>query len=219
MISTIISNKFIFLKIICLLLLSCTSVFNKNVFYKKNIKWDIHKQNLLKLHNYQVRGSLIYSNDKNKIYSKFFFQRQFYPEKYQLFLMNPIGNVEIEFKFEDNFSFLNIKNKGVYVGDDVDYMLIKLIGISIPFNEFVLWLIGLPGSSIDFIFNENNLLKTMRFKKNNKQIEINYIKYNIIKIPYLPSVFELRQGNNFIKFKIDDWVLKKWFWHGHLLAN
>ncbi|CRK85656.1 Outer-membrane lipoprotein LolB [Candidatus Providencia siddallii] len=206
-------GKFInIFNIVCLLLTSCTN--SQNLFKKNSLlrdqKWQVHKQQLLCLRDYRIRGSIFFFIvEKIKFFTSFFFQKQVLPKKYQLLIIDPFGNRIIEIMFNHNFARLITKDGQIYTSDTIDNLIYKLTGIDIPFDEITLWLVGLPGHAINFSFNKNNLLKTINFKKNNKIWKINYISYNKKIFPVLPNHLEFYQGNILIKFKIYTWMLKR----------
>ncbi|AFP84855.1 lipoprotein insertase outer membrane protein LolB [secondary endosymbiont of Ctenarytaina eucalypti] len=199
---------FRFLPLASLLLASC-SVHIFSGSYKSHAlpDWRSHQKAVSRLTNYQIRGVFAYFSKGEKVCARFYWY-QISDDSYQVLLINPLGNTEMELSVKKGMAQL-VNNHGTrYVSSgDLEIMFQKLTGISIPFDNLRHWMLGLPGDALDFMLDSLGHLHQVNYRHNNQHWVVTYQGYHSNTPLVLPSHLELCQGENRIQFKIDSWSL------------
>ncbi len=170
-------------------------------------QWQSHQQAVKKITHYQTRGSFAYLSDKQKVYARFNWQ-QTAPDRYRLLLTNPLGSTEMQLDVQQSTVQL-VDNKGKrYVSNDAEKMISELTGMDIPLNNMRQWILGLPGDATDATLNDQSLLKQVKYSRDGQQWQVNWLSYDQKQDPAVPASLELKQGDQRIKLKMDNWTLK-----------
>lgn len=172
-----------------------------------SVQWREHQQAVQQLEQYQTRGAFAYLSDQQKIYARFFWQ-QYTPERYRLLLTNLLGSTELELNVQKSVVRLTDNQGKSYVGNDPDEMLHKLTGMTIPLQNLRQWILGLPGDASDFTLDDQYRLSKLTYQQGELTWTVNYQDYHTDGTPQLPSRLELQQGDQRIKLKMDNWMLK-----------
>ncbi len=159
------------------------------------------------LSQYQTRGSFAYLSDQKKVYARFFWQ-QYSPDRYRLLLTNPLGSTELDLNVQKNVVQLTDNQGKRYVSDNAEEMIRKLTGMAIPLDNLRQWMLGLPGEAGDFKLDDQYRLNSLTYQQGSQTWTVDYQDYNNSLKPQLPSRLELKQGDQRIKLKMDDWTLK-----------
>ncbi|MDT3250911.1 lipoprotein insertase outer membrane protein LolB [Serratia sp. root2] len=170
-------------------------------------QWRTHEQAVQQLGQYQTRGSFAYLSDQKKVYARFFWQ-QFSPERYRLLLTNPLGSTELDLNVQQNVVQLTDNQGKRYVSDNAEEMIRKLTGMAIPLDNLRQWMLGLPGEANDFTLDDQYRLSKLTYQQGGQTWTVDYQDYNSDLKPQLPSRLELKQGDQRIKLKMDNWTLK-----------
>lgn len=170
-------------------------------------QWYIHRQVIMQLNQYQAHGSFTYLSNKKIVYARFFLQ-QYSSEHYQLLLLNPLGGIELILDVQSHIVKLTDSQGKRYYSDKSEEIINKLIGMQIPLNNMRQWMLGLPGSSNEFILDDKFHIKKIIYQKDNLIWVVNYQNYISMTVPSLPSQISIKQGDQCIKLKINAWVIK-----------
>ncbi|CAI1505682.1 lipoprotein insertase outer membrane protein LolB [Serratia ficaria] len=170
-------------------------------------QWRAHEQAVQQLSQYQTRGSFAYLSDQKKVYARFFWQ-QFSPERYRLLLTNPLGSTELDLNVQQNVVQLTDNQGKRYVSDNAEEMIRKLTGMAIPLDNLRQWMLGLPGEADDFALDDQYRLNKLTYRQGGQTWTVDYQDYHGDIKPQLPSRLELKQGDQRIKLKMDNWTLK-----------
>ncbi|MGP1944772.1 MAG: lipoprotein insertase outer membrane protein LolB [Arsenophonus sp. ET-KM2-MAG3] len=201
--------KFILLFVI--FLTACK--FNQQLTTKKNNLisnqlWINHQQQLIKLKKFETRGSFVYIDVNNKIYTNFFWQ-QYAISNYCLLFTNPLGRTELKLNITPHTIKIVDREGKKYVNNHPTQLIYQLTGMKIPIENLSYWLIGLPINVTSFTLDKRGLLKTIEYRKNGKNWHLNYFSYYQFSQPKLPSYIELTQDKQRIILKMHSWILKK----------
>ncbi len=170
-------------------------------------QWQQHQQQVRGLSQYQTRGAFAYLSDEQKVYARFFWQ-QTGQDRYRLLLTNPLGSTEMELNAQPGAVQL-VDNKGQrYTATDAEEMIAKLTGMPIPINSLRQWILGLPGDATDYKLDNQYRLSEVNYTQNGKTWHVVYGGYDSKTQPALPSNLELTQGDQRIKLKMDNWIVK-----------
>ncbi|SNC58792.1 lipoprotein insertase outer membrane protein LolB [Sodalis endosymbiont of Henestaris halophilus] len=165
-----------------------------------------HQQLLSRLTRYQTRGSFAYRSQELKIFANFNWQ-QTSVNHYRLILTNPFGSIEMVLNVTSNVVQIVNKRGFLYISDDPEVIIQKLIGIYIPLNSLRHWMIGLPGDATDFTLDSRGYLHQLRYSHNGQHWTVTYQSYHEDSVPALPSTMELIQGDKLIKLNMHSWNL------------
>ena len=170
-------------------------------------QWRQHQQEVRALHQYQTRGAFAYISEQQKVYARFFWQ-QTGQDNYRLLLTNPLGSTEPELKAHPGNVEL-VDNKGKhYTADDAEEMIGKLTGMPIPLNSLRQWILGLPGDATDYKLDTQYRLSEVNYSQNGKRWKVAYSAYDSKTQPAMPANMELSDGDQRIKLKMDNWIVK-----------
>lgn len=159
------------------------------------------------LHQYQTRGAFAYISEQQKVYARFFWQ-QTGQDNYRLLLTNPLGSTELELKAQPcNVELVDNKGKH-YTADDAEEMIGKLTGMPIPLNSLRQWILGLPGDATDYKLDAQYRLSEVNYSQNGKRWKVVYSAYDSKTQPAMPANMELSDGDQRIKLKMDNWIVK-----------
>ena len=171
-------------------------------------QWRQHQQEVRALNQYQTRGAFAYISDQQKVYARFFWQ-QTGQDRYRLLLTNPLGSTELELNAQPGNVEL-VDNKGKhYTADDAEEMIGKLTGMPIPLNSLRQWILGLPGDASDYKLDDQYRLSEVNYSKDGKNWKVVYSAYDSKIKPAMPANMELSDGDQRIKLKMDNWIVKR----------
>ncbi|MTD39522.1 lipoprotein localization protein LolB [Erwinia sp. CPCC 100877] len=172
-----------------------------------NLQWQQHMAQVKRLSQYQTRGAFAWISDNQKVYARFFWQ-QTGQSRYRLLLSNPLGSTELELNARPGVVTLT-NNKGQrYQGQDAEQLLAQLTGMPIPINSLRQWILGLPGDATDYRVDENYRLSELNYDRDGKKWKVTWNGYSDKVKPALPASMELNDGEQRIKLKMDNWIVK-----------
>jgi outer membrane lipoprotein LolB len=170
-------------------------------------QWQQHQRAVEKVTHYQTRGAFAYLSDKQKVYARFNWQ-QTAPDRYRLLLTNPLGSTELQLDAQGSVVQL-VDNKGKrYVSDDAEKMISQLTGMDIPLANLRQWMVGLPGDATDYSLNDKYQLRSANYSRNGQQWQMSIQGYDSSVTPPLPANLELREGDQRIKLRMDNWTVQ-----------
>jgi len=170
-------------------------------------QWRQHQQAVRALNQYQTRGAFAYLSDQQKVYARFFWQ-QTGQDRYRLLLLNPLGSTEMELIAQPGSAQVTDNKGQKYTGTDAEEMIGKLPGMPIPITSLRQWILGLPGDATDYKLDDQYRLSEVNYSQNGKSWKVVYGGYDSHSKPALPSSLELTEGNQRIKLKMDNWIVK-----------
>ncbi len=170
-------------------------------------EWRQHEQAVSQLTHYQTRGSFAYLSSQQKVYARFNWQQNG-PGSYRLLLTNPLGSTEMDLSVQPGKAQVINSQGKKYISDDAQLMIHQLTGMDIPLDNLRQWMLGLPGDAGSFTLDDQGLLKQVNYSRGGQQWTVNYLDYRDGTRPLMPGNMELRQGEQRIKLKMDNWDLK-----------
>lgn len=170
-------------------------------------EWRQHEQSVAQLARYQTRGSFAYISGTQKVYARFNWQ-QTGADRYRLLLTNPLGSTELDLNVQPGMAQVTNSQGKKYASNDPQDMIHKLTGMNIPLDNLRKWMLGLPGDAADFTLDDRGLLKQVNYHQDAQQWTVTYLGYRDDVNPPLPANLELQQGEQRIKLKMDNWILR-----------
>lgn len=191
-----------------LALTACTLPFQQNSAPKTDSpQWLAHQQAVRHLAQFQTRGAFAYLNGEQKVYARFFWQ-QSGDNNYRLLLTNPLGGTELSLLARPDGVTLTDNKGQTYTATDAEEMVDRLSGIPVPLNSLRQWIIGLPGEATDYSLDSQFRLHQLTYRQNGKTWHLTYNSYDQKTHPPLPANIELHSGDQRIKLKMDNWIVK-----------
>ncbi|WP_260086709.1 lipoprotein insertase outer membrane protein LolB [Candidatus Palibaumannia cicadellinicola] len=169
-----------------------------------NLKWHNHKQLVAKINSYKLSGAFAYISNTQKVYARFYWE-QIHTDHYRILLLNLIGQKQIDLYVRPGVVQIIDNHNQIYVSDDA--LIKKLLGIDIPLKNLCQWMLGLPGNTTNFTLDQRGYLHKIYSSHNGQYWTVTYKCYHYDTVPALPANLEIQQGENSIKFKIDNWSL------------
>ncbi len=170
-------------------------------------QWRQHVAAVKALKQYQTRGAFALLSDKEKVYAHFFWQ-QTGQSQYRLLLTNPLGSRELELSARPGDAELVDKKGQRYQAQDAEKMLEQMTGMPIPLDSLRQWILGLPGDAADYTLDEHYRLRELHYRQNGKTWDVTYSGYSESVQPNFPSALELNNGQQRIKLKMENWIVK-----------
>ncbi|MEH0876020.1 lipoprotein insertase outer membrane protein LolB [Pectobacterium cacticida] len=170
-------------------------------------EWQQHQQKVQQLSQYQARGAFAYFSERKRVSANFFWQDT-PPQRYRLLLTNPLGSTELELQAQPDGVQITDNQGKRYVGKDAEYMIQQLTGMAIPLNNLRQWILGIPGDATEFTLDDRYLLNTISYHQGKQRWHVTYQSYDMALSPPLPTSLELVQGEQRIKLKMNNWVVK-----------
>lgn len=170
--------------------------------------WSLHQKQLEQLTHYQVSGSFSYLSPKTKHYARFFWNQRG-PTEYVLLITTPLGSKVVDVISMPDHARI-IDNKGTeYLDDNVEILLDKLMGMSLPLAKLQQLLIGLAteDEQTQLKLNKDGYLDQVTMQYDNKSWLINFKSYKKQQKRRLtlPERIELSQGEIKVTLRLTDW--------------
>lgn len=202
--------KYIFLIILPLFLVACHSNKIKNTVPIQQ-KWQEHQQALKQITAYKVNGSIAYFNYNSRNYGRFLIVQNSV-DSYEVKFTTPVGSNIFTLKAEPNYVELIDKKGKQYTDNNVENLMKKISNINIPFDSLHDWLKGFSDNTGIDKLDDSGRLASSEFMQNDNQWNLkipNYMtrKYKNKNID-LPSIIELTHGDERIRLKIENWVVR-----------
>lgn len=204
-ISTV-KSSFRYFPILVMLLTACSSL-SPTLFTPSTPtpEWQRHQQEVRQITRYSARGIFGYIAGTKRVSANFLWQQQD-PQHYRLLLTNPLGGTELDLQVKPGLAELVDRKGQRYVDNDVENLLNRLTGMSIPLENLRTWIMGLPAEG-DQIQLDNHLLQQLVTETGQQRWHIRYLAYHLQSKPAMPKQLELSRDELTIKLRIDSWIL------------
>nr|BET44824.1 MAG: hypothetical protein ACHINZ_4990 [Candidatus Aschnera chinzeii] len=162
---------------------------------------------MFRLTNYQIKGNIIYRNNNNRYYLKFFFQ-QYKPHEYRFILTNLFGFKELDIHITKKITKIIDRNGNQYSSIREMTKNNNLFNINIPLQMLPYWFKGIPINPLSYMINHHGLLSNIVYKNRQNIFIIKYDGYSQQDIFKLPNNIKIKYKYNVITFKIYTWILE-----------
>ncbi|URJ27559.1 lipoprotein insertase outer membrane protein LolB [Candidatus Blochmanniella camponoti] len=196
------------LGIVMLICVSCVYHHNFSLYEDKLVcMWNNHKKSISRIFYYQTQGTIIYSvNHQKKMHFRFIWIHN-NDNNYCMKLFNIFGLTIISISVENGV--VCILNGIICQNNNLKNEIQKWI---VDFNYFLKqlqqWIIGLPGSNVEYNLNAIGCLSHVNCCYGNKNISIYYRHYYTNSIPILPKVLDAYYDQHHIKLVINNWNVR-----------
>ncbi|PSU19536.1 lipoprotein insertase outer membrane protein LolB [Photobacterium kishitanii] len=167
--------------------------------------WTLHQAQLQQLTTYHAQGVFGYISPQQRVTLTFNWQNR--PGDYQLILTKMYKTI-LKLDARPHAVTLTDPDGKTHHGSDAAQLVQQLTGINLPLQQMRDWLIGLPTGADHYLLNKNNQVAFLTKKIDGRTWEMHYSSYDNTKVPSLPVLMILKQGDLTIKIKVSTWQIK-----------
>ena len=166
--------------------------------------WTLHQAQLQQLTDYHAQGVFGYISPQQRVTLTFNWQNK--PDDYQLILTKMYKTI-LKLDARPHNVTLTDPDGKTYHGSDAAQLVQQLTGINLPLEQMRDWLIGLPTGADHYLLNKNNQVAFLTKKIDGHTWKMHYSSYDNTKVPSLPILMTLKQGDLTIKIKVSNWEI------------
>ncbi len=166
--------------------------------------WSLHQAQLQQLTRYHAQGVFGYISPQQRVTLAFNWQNK--ADDYQLILTKMYKTI-LKLDATPDTVTLTDPDGHTYHGTDAAQLVQQLTGISLPLQQMRDWLIGLPTGADHYQLNKNDQVAMLTKKIDGRTWEMHYSSYDNTKVPSLPILMTLKQGQLTIKIKVSTWKI------------
>ena len=194
------STHLIFLSTL-ILLSACAGKINQPI---SEINWQQQQLRLKTIDRWTVKGRIGVKTPELGFTSNLSWQYQ--DDKQQLRIYGSFGQTHAEITQSENEATLEIPDKEIYRSNDIENLIVNVLGYPLPIEHLKYWILGLPypGNNSRLILDEQGMPQTINYK----QWEISYSKYKLFNDfdnLYLPSKIMITDGKVKLRLSLREW--------------
>lgn len=168
--------------------------------------WKLHQAQLQQLTNYHAQGIFGYISPQQRVTLAFNWQNK--PNDYQLILTKMYKTI-LKLDARPGAVTLVDPDGNTHRGTNAAQLVQQLTGITLPLEQMRDWLIGLPTGADHYLLNKHNQVAFLTKKIDGHTWEMHYSSYDNTKVPSLPILMTLKQGDLTIKIKVSTWKIEQ----------
>lgn len=198
--------------LIAMVLSGCNSVLNAPTEVKKPVyqiehtdpAWQQHLKQLAEIKNYEVKGQFGYISPTERFSAHFDWQYKT-PIDFTLALSSNLSTKLL--KLQRSHQGLTVSDSEGYSRTEADIhaLMQEIIGVSFPIDQFAYWVKGQPAQEGNYIVNEKRQLSQFSYPINQQIWQARYVEYHENRVPYLPKLIVLENGQQTLKIRLDHW--------------
>lgn len=172
---------------------------------KSDRTWQQHLVQIKNIQRYSAMGQLGYISSTERFSSRFEWQYQ-NPQNYTLKLYSTLSSSRL---------ILQMHNAGMTISDnkgnqrserDAKLLVREIVGMDVPLEQLATWLKGQPDERADYQVGENHYLANFSYPVDGVVWTADYLVYHQEKTPALPKDILLKNANQTLKIRVDNWV-------------
>ena len=172
----------------------------------QNYNWLERQQHISAINEWTVKGRIGIKTPDQGFSSSLSWQHQ---PKQQLFrIYGAFGQTYAELNQSEDKATLELSDKEIYESNDVENLLLQVLGYPLPIEHLKYWVFGLPypGNDSDLSFDKLDRLQTIHYQ----QWKISYKKYKRFASfdnQYLPSKVKVTNGDVTLNLSLRNWTM------------
>lgn len=171
---------------------------------KSDPSWLQHLTQVKQIQRYSNQGQIGYISSKERFSSRFEWQYD-NPKNYTLHLYSTISSASMLIRMQNTGMTIS-DNKGNRRSEkDAKTLLHEIIGMDVPLEKLAYWLKGQPEDGADYQVGENHYLASFNYPVNGSVWTADYLNYHIEQTPALPKDILLKNQNQTLKIRVDNW--------------
>lgn len=172
---------------------------------KSDRTWQQHLAQLKRITHYAATGQLGYISPTERFSSRFEWQYQ-NPNNYTLKLYSTISSSSLVLQMH-NAGMTISDNKGNQRSERDAKMLVReIVGMEVPLDQLATWLKGQPDERADYQVGENHYLASFSYPVDGVTWSADYLVYHQNQTPALPKDILLKNANQTLKIRVDNWA-------------
>ncbi|MDU8923804.1 lipoprotein insertase outer membrane protein LolB [Pasteurellaceae bacterium LIM206] len=173
---------------------------------KSDALWQQHLAALKQIRQYGSQGQIGYISSKERFSSRFEWQ-YVNPKNYTLKLFSTISPTSLTMQMH-NAGITVSDNKGNRRSEADAKMLVReIVGMDVPLDYLADWLKGQPNAQADYQVGENHYLASFSYNLDGSIWTADYLNYHTELSPALPRDILLKNNNQTLKIRVDNWKL------------
>ncbi|PHI41250.1 outer membrane lipoprotein LolB [Actinobacillus succinogenes] len=173
---------------------------------KTDRSWQQHLSLLKQIKAYSAQGQIGYISSQERFSSRFEWQYQ-NPQNYTLKLYSTISTTSLEMQRHPSGMTIS-DNKGNQRSEADAKMLIReIVGMEVPLERLATWLKGQPDEHADYQVGENHYLAGFSYPIDGVVWTADYLVYHQDRTPALPRDILLKNNNQTLKIRVENWML------------
>lgn len=173
-------------------------------------QWLAHQASVSKIQNFTVKGKVAFIRPKERVSARFIWTQK--GNDISLRVINFLGSTLFKLETTDENAVL-VDNQGqTHTGLDATRLLERLTGISLPVDEMMRWIKGLPSPKNTYILGKDNRLASLSQHnplRAQPGWQVKYLAYDAKKRHLLPSKINMRLGHQTVNLVISEWVYNR----------
>jgi len=195
-------NKFFILTGLLFFISACSILPDEST---KNVEWEQHNLQLLRIHTFQATGKIGYRGPDETISLRFYWKHT--DKKSELRLINFLGSTVLQLTMTPNGSTVITNDGQRFENQDPNLLFAKLTGMEFPVSQMKNWIKGQPNQADSYTFNDTNTLHTLTKESNGRVWRLNYNRYQDKDGLPLPYQMTLKSTDIQIKIIVSQWIL------------
>lgn len=177
-----------------------------------SVEWQSHQTRLNALSHYTVTGKLAYISPQERQSLNFFWSHK--PNQTQIRLTTFLGKTVLSLDSDANGSVIKTYDGQTLKGKDINQLITRLTGLTIPIAQLQQWLVGLPGNSTKYQLNDLNTLATLTQPIDGLPWQLDYSRYGNINMGNnqpplaMPTQIKMQQQNTKITLVMSKWTIE-----------
>ena len=168
------------------------------------IDWKTQQLRIKTIEQWTVKGRIGVKTPDQGFTSNMSWQYQDHKQHFRIY--GSFGQTHADIIQSENEATLEIPDKEIYRSNDIENLILNVLGYPLPFEHLKYWIRGLPypGNHSELTFDERGLLQVINYK----QWKISYSKYkpfNDFDNLYLPSMIMITDGKAKLRLSLREW--------------
>lgn len=168
--------------------------------------WQQQQQQLYSIDQWQVEGRIGVKTIDQGFTANLNWQHQ--PDNQQLRIYGSFGKTYAEINQNADFAILKISADETYQSTDIESLVHKVLGYSLPVDQLEYWIMGLPapGNDSALTFDKLGYPETMNYQQWKVSYN-NYQRFGTFGDHYLPTKITLTDGEVTLKLSLRNWSM------------
>ncbi|USD64643.1 lipoprotein insertase outer membrane protein LolB [Vibrio sp. SCSIO 43136] len=169
------------------------------------VEWKLHQTQVQAITRYTLQGKMAYiSPDERQSLNLYWKQT---PAKSDLRLSTFLGQTALNMDFTPMHAKVEVHDGRTFEHPDINLLIKRLSGMSIPVQELTEWVKGVPAGTYDYQVSELNTLSELNTVVSGQPWTLQFERYQQVDDLLLPARITMISGDQTIKLSISKWTL------------
>lgn len=186
-------------------LTSCGGVVTKPITGSAEQIWAQRQTQLSNINHWQLRGRIGFVTQQDSGSASLYWQQS--GDTYEIKVIAPFGQGSLLIVGDQQGVILKTSDTELKFAKDVELLVWQQTGLTIPVNDLIDWIRGLPGPDVGDEIVIDDLGRIQNFAS--KSWQVNYRSYQKVKDLDLPKKMQIKHNEITIKLAIKHWQIDK----------